>query len=295
MSDTPIGFIGLGIMGGAISNNLLKGGHKVIGYDISNEAMNQFTNNGGQKANSILEVANTATIIFTSLPTEQVLREVFLSQAGICQSSLPNIVMELSTMPLSIKMEIYQEMEKKHKYFMDCPVSGTGAQAKTGDLIVFASGSKSAFEQVKYIYPSMSKAHYYLGECGNGSKMKYLANHLVGIHNAAAGEVFALAGKAGMDLQTVYDVLKDSAGTSKMFSIRGPLMVNNQYDQVTAAVNTFMKDLSIISQFAADLKCPTPLFDLTHQLYYATLNQGLGEADTAVICSTFENMAGVKR
>jgi 3-hydroxyisobutyrate dehydrogenase-like beta-hydroxyacid dehydrogenase len=290
-----VGFVGLGIMGGAISNNLLKAGHEVIGYDVSPDALAQFVANGGQVAKSPLEVANTTPYLFTSLPTEKVVREVFTGASGICQSQLPNVVMELSTMPLTLKMEMYQAMQGVSKYFMDCPVSGTGAQAITGDLIVFASGNKEAFEKVKAIFPSMSKSNYYLGECGNGSKMKYLANLLVGIHNAAAGEVFALASKAGMNLDDVYEVLKDSAGGSKMFAIRGPLMVNNEYDKVTATVNTFMKDLSIISKFAADLNCPTPLFDTTHQLYYSSLNQGFGEDDTAVVCKVLEQMAGVKR
>ena len=290
-----VGFVGLGIMGGAISNNLLKAGHEVIGYDVSPAALAQFVANGGQVAKSPLEVANTTPYLFTSLPTEKVVREVFTGASGICQSQLPNVVMELSTMPLTLKMDMYQAMQGANKYFMDCPVSGTGAQAITGDLIVFASGNKDAFEKVKEIFPSMSKSNYYLGECGNGSKMKYLANLLVGIHNAAAGEVFALASKAGMNLDDVYEVLKDSAGGSKMFAIRGPLMVNNEYDKVTATVNTFMKDLSIISKFAADLNCPTPLFDTTHQLYYSSLNQGFGEEDTAVVCKVLEQMAGVKR
>jgi L-threonate 2-dehydrogenase len=290
-----VGFVGLGIMGGAISNNLLKAGHEVIGYDVSPDALAQFVANGGQVAKSPLEVANTTPYLFTSLPTEKVVREVFTGANGICQSQLPNVVMELSTMPLTLKIEMYQAMQGVNKYFMDCPVSGTGAQAITGDLIVFASGNKDAFEKVKEIFPGMSKSNYYLGECGNGSKMKYLANLLVGIHNAAAGEVFALASKAGMNLDDVYEVLKDSAGGSKMFAIRGPLMVNNEYDKVTATVNTFMKDLSIISKFAADLNCPTPLFDTTHQLYYSSLNQGFGEDDTAVVCKVLEQMAGVKR
>lgn len=290
-----IGFIGLGIMGGAISNNLLKAGFQVIGYDVTPSALKQFAANGGQVAQSILEVANATPYIFTSLPTEKVVRDVFTGEGGICQSKLPNIVMELSTMPLTLKMEMHSAMHSVNKFFMDCPVSGTGAQAITADLIVFASGDQSSFEQVKDIFPGMSKSNYYLGECGNGSKMKYLANLLVGIHNAAAGEVIALAGSAGMNLDDVYEVLKDSAGGSKMFTVRGPLMVNNKYDEVTATVNTFMKDLSIISKFAADLNCPTPLFDVTHQLYYSALNQGHGNADSAVVCAVLEQMAGVKR
>ena len=295
MNTKKIGFIGLGIMGSAISNNLLNSGLEVIGYDISQTALNQFKKNGGVTASSPMDVANQTNIIFTSLPTENVIREVITGKEGICSSKNNHIVLELSTMPLRLKLEMHHALQTHNKTFMDCPVSGTGAQAATGDLIVFASGDQDAYDIVKEIFPGMSKANYHLGECGNGSKMKFLANLLVSIHNVAAGEVIALAGKAGMHLPDVYDVLKDSAGGSKMFAIRGPLMVNNQYDQVTATIDTFMKDLGIISEFANDLHCPTPLFDVTHQLYTACQNQGKGSLDTAAVCLLLEEFAGVKR
>ena len=113
-----VGFVGLGIMGGAISNNLLKAGHEVIGYDVSPAALAQFVANGGQVAKSPLEVANTTPYLFTSLPTEKVVREVFTGASGICQSQLPNVVMELSTMPLTLKMDMHQAMQDANKYFL---------------------------------------------------------------------------------------------------------------------------------------------------------------------------------
>jgi 3-hydroxyisobutyrate dehydrogenase-like beta-hydroxyacid dehydrogenase len=167
--------------------------------------------------------------------------------------------------------------------------------AVSKDLIVFASGHPEAYEKIKDIFHSMSKAQYFLGEFGNGSKMKFLANILVAIHNVAAAEVFALAGKAGINLQDAYEVLKDSAGASKMFQIRGPMMVANDYAQPTAKIENYMKDLSIISKFAASLKCPTPLYDVTNQLYYSALNQGMGQEDLAAVCKVMEQMAGVTR
>ena len=149
MNTKKIGFIGLGIMGSAISNNLLKSGLEVIGYDISQAALNQFKKNGGVAASSPMDVANQTHIIFTSLPTENVIREVITGKDGICSSKNNHIVLELSTMPLRLKLEMHHAMQTQNKTFMDCPVSGTGAQAATGDLIVFASGDQNAYDIVK--------------------------------------------------------------------------------------------------------------------------------------------------
>ncbi|MEI7531664.1 MAG: NAD(P)-dependent oxidoreductase [Betaproteobacteria bacterium] len=295
MQKNKIGFIGLGIMGGAISKNLLDAGFDVLGFDISASATDRHQANGGTIATSIQDVCEQVNVIFTSLPTEKALADVIQGLNGVCSVKGSQIIIEISTMPLSLKIELETALSKAGKKMLDCPVSGTGAQAILKDLIVFASGEQSSYDVVKDIFPGMSKSQFFLGDFGNGSKMKFLANVLVGIHNAAAAEVFALAGKAGINLSDVYEVLKDSAGASKMFQMRGPLMVNNDYDKVTATVDTFMKDLSIISKFAADLKCPTPLFDVTHQLYYATLNQGLGQKDSASVCALMEKLAGVKR
>ena len=290
-----IGFIGLGIMGGAITKNILEAGYQIHGYDVDEVAKQRFVSHGGSLALSPMHVAQEVEIIFTSLPTENALAEVIDGPSGITKSGKKNIIVEISTMPIDLKLELEKKLSAVGQFFMDCPVSGTGAQAASKDLMVFASGHPDAYEKIKDIFHAMSKAQYFLGEFGNGSKMKFLANILVAIHNVAAAEVFALAGKAGINLQDAYEVLKDSAGASKMFQIRGPMMVANDYAQPTAKIENYMKDLSIISKFAASLKCPTPLYDVTNQLYYSALNQGMGQEDLAAVCKVMEQMAGVTR
>lgn len=159
--------------------------------------------------------------------------------------------------------------------------------------MVFGSGHKEAFHQALPALEGMSRRQLYLGEFGAGTTMKLIANHLVAIHNTAAAEALVLAQKSGLDLQQVYDVLTDSAGTSRMFQVRGPLMVQGKYDEPTARISMFMKDLDLIGEFGRGLRCPTPLFDATSQLYVAATNAGYADLDSAAVKKVLEAMGGV--
>src|SRR5215470_13203180 len=187
------------------------------------------------------------------------------------------------------------QLAAQGKILLDCPVSGTGAQAATKDLVVFASGDEAAFERCREVLASISRAQKYVGAFGNGSRMKFIANHLVTIHNLAAAEAIVLGEMAGLDPALVFDVIADSAGSSRMFQIRGPMMVRGRYDEPTATMTTHLKDLDIIGKFAADLHCPTPLFTAAAQFYYAGVAQGRGGEDTAAICAVLEKLAGIER
>ena len=125
--------------------------------------------------------------------------------------------------------------------------------------------------------------------------MKFIANHLVTIHNLSTAEAFVLGQRAGLDPALVLDVIGDSAGTSRMFQVRGPMMVAGQYDQPTATMETHLKDIDIIGTFAAELHCPTPLFTAAVQFYYAGVAQGRGGQDTAAVCAVLEKLAGIER
>ena len=290
-----VGIVGVGIMGNAFATNLRKAGFPVLAYDVSADALRRIEALGGSVAASAAEVAEKARVVITSLPTEAALRAAIGGPGGISSARANPLVVEMSTMRLNIKEEVRALLAAAGKTMVDCPVSGTGAQAANKDLVVFASGDRAACDSLGDIFAGMSRLQHYLGDFGNGSKMKYLANVLVNIHNVAAAETFALAGKAGMDLQTVLDVLKDSAGSSRMLQVRGPMMVKSDYDNPTARIEMYMKDLDIISEFAFDLRCPMPLFGVATQQYFSALNNGRGAQDTAAVCAVVEAAAGIHR
>ncbi len=284
-----VGVIGLGIMGSAMSANLVRAGFEVHGYDVLPAQRNVLTEAGGHAARSAAEVARKAGIVISSLPSAQALHAVASELEGEC------IVVETSTLPIAEKTAAFQTLKRKGITLLDCPLSGTGAQARTKDLSVYGSGDEAAFNRTRPVLEGFSRAHYYLGEFGNGSKMKYVANLLVAIHNVAAAEAFILGMKAGLDAETIYKVIGDGAGSSRMFQVRGPQMVAGRYDEATMKVEVWQKDMKIIGEYATQLGAPTPLFNASAALYTAAMAQGFEKQDTASVCAVLESMARVRR
>jgi len=283
----PVGVAGLGIMGGAMSTNLVKAGFEVRGFDIVPARRAALRRAGGRPVSSLSGLRSE--VLITSLPSADALHAVAAQLKHKC------IVVETSTLPIEEKVKARDALKRKGITLLDCPLSGTGAQAKTGDLVVFASGDRKAYQKAKSIFPGFSRAHHYLGEFGNGSKMKYVANLMVAIHNVSAAEAFALGMKAGLSPKAIYDVQANGAGSSRMFQVRGPMMVAGRYDDVTMKNEVWQKDMKIIGEFAARLGVPTPLFNASAAVYSAAMAQGYARQDTGAVCAVLEKMAGVKR
>jgi 3-hydroxyisobutyrate dehydrogenase-like beta-hydroxyacid dehydrogenase len=282
-----VGVIGLGIMGGAISANLVKAGFRVQGFDVLKEKRAALQKAGGFPVSSVKEM--DAPIILTSLPHPDILKKVCASLKG------KPIVVEVSTFPIEDKVAAKEILAKKGITLLDCPLSGTGAQAKTGDLVVFGSGDANAFQKALPVLKGFSRAQHHLGEFGNGSRMKFVANLLVAIHNISTAEAFVLGMKAGLKPATIMKVIGDSAATSRMFQIRGPMMVEGRYDEATMKCEVWQKDMHIIGDFAAKLGVATPLFSASAPIYNAAMAQGFGKQDTAAVCAVLEGLAQVRR
>ena len=178
---------------------------------------------------------------------------------------------------------------------LDCPLSGTGAQARAKDLIVYVSGDEKTYRRTTHVMDGFARAHYFVGPFGAGSKMKFIANLLVAIHNVAAAEAMVLAMKSGLDPELVVKVIGDGAGSSRMFQLRAPMMVKDDYSEATMKVQIWQKDMSIIGEFAKKLECPTPLFAASAPIYTAAMAMGLGAEDTAAVCKVIERMANSRR
>jgi 3-hydroxyisobutyrate dehydrogenase-like beta-hydroxyacid dehydrogenase len=295
MSDVVVGMIGLGIMGSAMSANLLKAGLQVVGFDIMPEKIEALAAQGGRGAASVADVARQCEVMMTSLPSIAAFEEATQGPEGIPAAGGGRTVIETSTLPIADKQRAHDRLLEAGTVLLDCPLSGTGAQAASGDLVVLGSGDKAAYEACVPVFEAFSRSQYYLGKFGNGSAMKFIANLLVAIHNVAAAEALVLGQKAGLEAETILEVLTDGAGNSRMLEIRGPLMTRGEYDDATMKVDVWQKDMTVITDFARALACPTPLFSATAPIYSAALGQGRGKQDTAVVCAVLEEMAGLNR
>src|SRR5690349_3917435 len=277
-------------MGSAMAANSIKAGFRVHGFDPVPAARAKLKKAGGHPEKTAVEVAAAAEVLMTSLPSAQALHDVAGELTG-----KGRVVMETSTLPIEEKEKARAALAKKGVTLLDCPLSGTGAQARAKDLVIFVSGDKTGFRKVEPFLAGFTRAHYYLGEFGNGSKMKFVANLLVAIHNVSTAEAFVLGMKAGLDPKTIFEVMANSAGASRMFQVRGPQMVANDYDSATISVKLFQKDMKIIGQFATELGVSTPLFNASAAIYNAAMGQGLESQDTAAVCAVLEKMSGLRR
>ncbi len=288
-----VGIIGLGIMGGAFAQNLLAAGWRVIGYDTDPARRRALARLGGEIAADADDVARKAKTIITSLPKPAALAS---TAAAIAKADVTRrVVIEMSTFTIEDKARAEKALRKAGHVTLDCPVSGTGSQAKVRDLVVYASGGAAEIKKLRPMFAAFTRGLHDLGAFGNGSRMKYVANLLVAIHNVASAEAMVLGMKAGLPPQLIYDQVNAGVGTSRVFALRGPMMVKNDYTNVTMKIDVWQKDMDVIGSYARKIGVRTPLFDASEGVYVKALKSGHGAEDTAAVCAVLEKMAGVKR
>ena len=283
-----VGVIGLGSMGGAMAANMVDSGLAVTGFDLDRPRVARLVALGGGSADSPADVADRVDVLVTSLPSQAAFEAVMVEiehSTPAAQGGL--VVVETSTLSVAAKERAHSALAPRGITLLDCPLSGTGDQAVHRDVIVLASGDRAAVARCEPVFAGFARAHHYLGDFGAGSKMKFVANLLVAIHNVAAAEALLLARAAGLDPQQTYDVISDSAGTSRMFEIRVPKMIAGDYEP-GVRTSVFMKDLAIIRGFAEEHGVPVTLFTLCARLYDLAAESGFADQDTAAVFEILE-------
>jgi putative dehydrogenase len=287
---TTTAVVGLGIMGSAIAQHLLDGGHPVLGYDVDATRLRELEDRGGTALGSARAAAERADVVLTSLPGSGPALDVCRELAAGAREGL--VVVETSTLPHGVKESCRELIVAAGGELLDCPLSGTGAQAKVRDVVVYGSGDQAAFERVRGVLETFSRSVRYLGPFGSGSTMKLVANLLVAVHNAATAEAFALGEAAGLDPRQIYETIRDGAGNSVIFEKRGQLMVDRAYHPATAKISMFVKDTGLIAEFAEGLGLALPVLEATRPVYDRAVEQGLADADAAALLETLNRKDG---
>jgi L-threonate 2-dehydrogenase len=288
-----VGVVGLGIMGGAMARNLAAAGRRVVGFDIEAARRAELAADGIETADDLAALARSAPVLITSLPSPAALHTTARSLAAARVER--RVVVETSTLTLDDKLTAEAAFRAAGHVCLDCPLSGTGAQARDRDLVVYASGDTASIAELKPLFADFAKEAHDLGAFGNGSRMKYVANLLVAIHNVATAEAMVLGMKAGLDPHQIIGLITPGAGNSRVFELRAPMMADNAYEPATMKVSIWQKDMAIIGRFAADLGCPTPLLSATLPVYASAMARGHAGHDTAAVCEVLEAMAGIDR
>jgi 3-hydroxyisobutyrate dehydrogenase-like beta-hydroxyacid dehydrogenase len=291
-----VGIVGLGIMGGAMAEALRAQGYEVTGYDVAQAPQERLARAGGRALASATAVAESADVVIVSVATSAALADATAKIAAARRvAGAPRlVVIETSTLPVADKEAVFVQLAAAGAGVLDCPISGTAVRMKERAWTIFVSGDAADHERVLPILAVFADNAPYVGAYGNGTKMKFIANHLVAIYNVAYGETMTFARKMGLDPQQVWDLFAQSPviGTG-VFKLRGKMMVERRYAPPTMKVEVWQKDMQVIGDMAKSVDCPTPLFTACMPVYTAAMAQGLAQQDTASVCEVFGRAAGV--
>ncbi len=285
MTKLTLGFVGLGAMGQNAARQLLLAGHRVQGFDLRQESLQTFAEHGGEVAASLAHVGKNAmgTVIFVvnAVQAEAVL---FGAEGLAANAALGHLVISCVTMSAADAKRLAARCRASGLVFIDAPVSGGVAGAAAGSLSIMASGPADALEACAPVFAAMGSRVLNVGtEAGQGSTFKTINQLLCGVHLAAAGEAMAIAERAGLDTQQVFDLVSESAAASWMLRDRGPAMVMRTYVPVRSAVDIFVKDLGLVMDLARDLRFPAMVSAAALQSFLGASGAGLGNKDDSAV------------
>lgn len=286
-----IAFVGLGAMGGAMAETLLKKQFRVVGYDMRPEAVARLEHAGGRGASSAEEAARNADILVLMVVNADQAEDVLFDKDALEALKADATVILASTCAPDRIVEIARRVERSGRTFVDAPVSGGVTGAKSGTLTIMAAAPKPVFDKAQPILSAMGSNLFHLGEKpGQGAAMKVVNQLLCGVHIAAAAEGLAFAERAGIDPQLALEVLSGSAASSWMLKARGPRMVD--YDNVVAsAVDIFVKDLTLVLDAGRGAKMGLPLAAAAHQLFLNASGMGHGLEDDSQVIETYRALS----
>jgi 3-hydroxyisobutyrate dehydrogenase-like beta-hydroxyacid dehydrogenase len=288
-----IAIVGVGLLGSAVASRLLAGGFTVTGYDTRPDQMLGLGPRGLKAASSLKEAAAGADAVFTILPTPESVESAVLGAGGLL-GSMPRsaTLIQMSTISPTLTRKLAEGTAAAGIAFLDAPMSGTSAMVERGDCTIFAGGDQALVEACRPVFGAIGKRTIHVGPPGSASLAKLAANLLVALNTAAVAEALVLGAKGGLAPQALLDILKDSAGGSRMVDVRGPLMVERRFEP-QMKLDLFLKDLRLMLEEGQRLGVALPLTSLTQQLCTATAAAGRGGDDLAVLITTLETMAGL--
>lgn len=292
MSQT-IAFIGLGNMGGGMAANLLKNGHAVRAFDLSEDALAKAEEAGAVRASSAADATAGADAVVTMLPAGKHVEAVYTGEV-FAAARAGALFLDCSTIDVTTARRVADAAAAKGFEMVDAPVSGGIAAAHGGTLTFMVGGTDPAFARARPILSAMGKAVIHAGAAGNGQAAKICNNMLLGATMIATCEAFAMARRLGLDPQTFYDISSVSSGQSWSMTSYCPLPgvgpqtpADNGY-QGGFATALMLKDLKLATEAAASVGASVPMGNAAEALYQLLANRGEGGRDFSVMIEMLE-------
>lgn len=293
-----IAVIGLGSMGMGAAKSCIRAGLDVYGIDLNPIALETLGNYGAKAvaSDANLFAHELDAVLLLVINAKQV--KSILFDSGLAANLKPGTaIMVSATISAQDAKDIEAGLKPYHLLMLDAPVSGGAIKAEAGDMTIMASGSIEAFTQLAPVLAATAGKVYNIGtEIGLGATVKIIHQLLAGVHIAAGAEAMALAARANIPLDLMYDVVTNAAGNSWMFENRMKHVVDGDYSP-KSMVDIFVKDLNLVANTAQDLKFPLPLASTALNMFISASNAGFGQEDDSAVIKIFDgiNLPGMEK
>ena len=289
-----VGFIGLGNMGGPMATNLAKHGFSLVVHDIDPARVAALRDQGAKVAESAKAVAAATNRTICMVETTAQAEAVIAGEQGIIQGAAPgHIVVSMSTIDPFAVRRLGERLAARQVAMLDAPVSGGTVRAASGELSIIAGGAPETFAACRDLFEAMGARIFHVGGLGQGLAMKLVNNMLGQVNTVAIAEALVLGVKAGLDPQTIYDVIRASTGTSWGFESRVPRILARDFAP-GGTVDISFKDQELETSFAKQLGVPVLLANVSQQVYQMARAAGLNKEDGSAVIKVIERLAGVE-
>jgi len=290
-----VGFIGLGNMGNPMAANVLKNGFDLTVFDKNTQAMANLVQSGAKAAASARAVAEQCEVVLTCVPGSPESEDLYLGAGGLIEAAKSgNVLVDMSSVLPSTPRKLEPQAKARSVQFLEAPVSGgvTGARAAT--LAIMTGGDAAVLERVRPILRAMGPNIYHVGPVGTGNTVKAINNMMSSVNSIAMMEGLVVGMKAGIDMQKIYDIVKDSSGNSNALA-RVPRALIPRNFEPGFKVQLMNKDLDTFTIIAKELHVPVSFANVAQRYQQAALAADLGEKDTSVIFTVIERLAGMEK
>jgi len=282
------GFVGLGIMGSRMAERLLEAGFKLSVWNRDASKAQALKAKGASVKESLKELAQEADFVFVMVSDPQASLEICFAEDGLLNALRPgSSYIEMSTIDPESSKKLESALEAKGIRYLEAPVSGTKKPAADGTLLILAAGNQELYHEVQAALQVLGKRLWYLGEVGQGAKMKILVNLVMGAMMEALAEAFSLSKKCGLEPEDLLAVLAEGALANPLFKSKGELLLTEDFSP-SFPLKHLAKDLRLALELGESLGQKLPVSDASHRVFLKAQELGFGDADIAAVIRSFE-------
>jgi 3-hydroxyisobutyrate dehydrogenase-like beta-hydroxyacid dehydrogenase len=285
--DRMVGFIGLGMMGGPMAENILKKGHPLIVYDIDKRKVDRFVEMGAARAVGPADIARKSHVMISMVDTTEQAESIIIGPGGFIDSAQQgDVVVSMSTIDPMALRTMQAKLAERDIGLIDAPVTGMEKGAKEGTLRAYVGGESQDLETARPALEAMTSEILHLGSVGNGMVMKLVNNMLFQVNRILVAEAMALGTMAGLDPKLIYEVVSKTTSNSSAFQFSVPRMLSRDFDGIRMDIT--YKDIELQTALAKSLKLPMFMATTAQQVYQMARASGFGDEDAAATIKVYE-------